>query len=84
MPLDISARKFDLPSVSYGPFRFLEAVPWLMLAAALRIFAAGRAPGIQVAATIVVSFAIFLAFLLAAPHDRIRRRPHQSGRFEFC
>jgi hypothetical protein len=66
MPPDIAARPFNLPSVSFGPFRILEAVPWLMLAAALRIFAAGQAPAIQVAATIAVSFAIFLAFLLAA------------------
>ena len=66
MPLDIPARRFDLPSVSYGPFQFLEAVPWLMLAAALRIFAARQAPAIHVACTIVISFAIFLAFLLAA------------------
>lgn len=61
----IAIQPIRLPTVTYGPFRLLEAVPWLMLAAALRTlqvqgglmwFVAGEAS----------DFSVFIAFLLAA------------------
>jgi hypothetical protein len=54
-----------LPTVSYGPFRLMDAVPWLMLAAALRIIQ--WMGGLQALfAAIGADLSIFLAFLLAA------------------
>jgi hypothetical protein len=59
------SRPLGLPNVSYGPFRLLEAVPWLMLATACRFIAPPGALGV-VAAHSLSSVCIFLAFLLAA------------------
>ncbi len=55
-----------LPTVSFGPLRLMEAVPWLMFASAMRIIAVvvGGLPGL--AASVFSDIAIFLAFLLAA------------------
>lgn len=53
------------PSVSFAPFRLLEAVPWLMLASAIRFVCYGK-PGLLVVGLVLESFALFLAFLLAA------------------
>lgn len=53
------------PNVSFGPFRMLEVLPWLMLASSMR-FAAYASPGIVALLLLVVeSFALFLAFILA-------------------
>ena len=54
-----------LPWVSYGPFRQMEAVPWLMLAASMRIvaFAGGL---IAVPALIIANVALLLAFVIVA------------------
>src|ERR1043165_4379279 len=54
-----------LPTVSFGPYVLLEAVPWLMLASALRFLAYVK-PLVALPAIILASFSIFLAFLLAA------------------
>jgi hypothetical protein len=32
-------RQHAFPNVSFGPFRFLEAMPWLVLAASMRVIA---------------------------------------------
>jgi len=55
-----------LPTVSFGPLRLMEAVPWLMFASAMRIIAVvvGGLPGLL--AAVFSDIAIFLAFLLAA------------------
>src|SRR5262245_32571059 len=53
------------PSVSFGPYGLLEAVPWLMFASALR-FLAYMKPVIALPAIVGASFSILLAFLLAA------------------
>src|SRR5262245_8333786 len=54
-----------LPVISYGPFRMLEAVPWLMLASALRLVAyASR--GLALPCLVLASVSLFLACLLAA------------------
>jgi hypothetical protein len=54
-----------LPQVSFGPFRFLEALPWLVLAAALRVVAFGGGP-VAIPAIIVASIAVLHAFLVVA------------------
>jgi hypothetical protein len=55
----------SLPQVSFGPFRFLEALPWLVLAAAMRVIAFGGGP-IAFPATFVASIAVLHAFLVVA------------------
>ncbi len=60
-----AARPLRLPTVSYGPFRLLEAVPWLMLATALRFVGARGGVSGQLA-NICAEVSVFLAFLLAA------------------
>jgi hypothetical protein len=35
------AQRLTRPDISYGPFRFFEAVPWLLMALACRVTAAG-------------------------------------------
>lgn len=54
-----------LPLVSYGPFRQLEAVPWLMLAASMRIAAFGGGL-IALPAIIIADVALLLAFVIVA------------------
>jgi hypothetical protein len=51
--------------VSFGPFRFIEALPWLVLAAAARVIAFGGGP-IALLATLVASIAVLHAFLVTA------------------
>lgn len=54
-----------LPTVSYGPFRLLEAVPWLMFATAMRIVASSG--GVRALfATVFADLSVFLALLLTA------------------
>ena len=57
--------KISLPNVSYGPFRLLEAVPWLMFASALRFASYGKSL-LMVISFVLEAIALFLAFLLAA------------------
>ena len=54
-----------LPTVSFGPYGLLEAVPWLMFAAAMRFLGYSNA-AFALPALILSSLALFLAFLLAA------------------
>lgn len=50
------------PKISFGPFRMLEAVPWLMFATSMRVLAwQGLVPCLLLA-----NAALFLAFVLAA------------------
>jgi hypothetical protein len=58
-------RSLALPTVSYAPFRLLEAVPWLMFAAAMRTLTVRPFP-VWLAADICSDVSIFFAFLLAA------------------
>jgi hypothetical protein len=55
----------SLPQVSFGPFRFLEALPWLVLAAAMRVVAFGGGP-MAFPAIVVASIAVLHAFLVVA------------------
>lgn len=58
-------RQASLPHITFGPFRFLHGMPWLMLAAAMR-FMAVRSPGIALPATILAHFCVLYAFLVTA------------------
>jgi hypothetical protein len=58
-------RLASLPHISFGPFRFLHGLPWLMLAAAMR-FMAGNGWGIALPATIIADFCVLYAFLVTA------------------
>jgi hypothetical protein len=55
----------SLPHVSFGPFRFLEALPWLAMAAAMRVIAFGGGT-LAIAAIIVAAIAVLHAFLVVA------------------
>jgi hypothetical protein len=54
-----------MPQVSFGPFRFLEGLPWLVLAAAMRVLASGGGP-IAIPAVVVASIAVLHAYLVVA------------------
>jgi hypothetical protein len=58
-------RQKTSPRVSFGPFRFLETLPWLVLAAAMRVVAFGGGP-IALPAVIIASIAVLHAFLVMA------------------
>jgi hypothetical protein len=55
----------SLPQVSFGPFRYLEALPWLVLAAAMRVIAFGGGP-VAFPAIVVASVAVLHAFIVVA------------------
>lgn len=52
-----------LPNVSFGPFRFLEAMPWLVLAASIRVIGFNNR-FIAIPAMIFASVAVLHAFLV--------------------
>jgi hypothetical protein len=52
-----------LPSVSYGPFRPIGAVPWLLLAALMRVVAFGGGL-LAVPATVIADISLLLAFVI--------------------
>jgi hypothetical protein len=55
----------SLPQVSFGPLRFLEALPWLVLAAAMRVIAfTGGAMAFP--ALVVATIAVLHAFIMVA------------------
>ena len=53
MPASRVPSHLTLPSVSYGPFRQIGAVPWLLLAAFMRVIAFGG--GITALPAIVIA-----------------------------
>jgi hypothetical protein len=55
----------SLPQVSFGPFRFLEALPWLVLAAAMRVIAFTGGP-MAFPALVVATIAVLHAFIMMA------------------
>jgi hypothetical protein len=55
----------SLPQVSFGPFRFLEALPWLVMAAAMRVVAFGGG-AMALPAIIMANVAVLHAFLVVA------------------
>lgn len=63
MSLALRQQRLTRPNVSFGPFRFLEALPWLILATTMRVVAYGGGP-VALPATIIASIAVLLAFVL--------------------
>lgn len=57
------SRRLFRPAISFGPFRFLEAIPWLALAAAMRVIAYTNGV-IAIPAIIIASIATLQAFIL--------------------
>lgn len=55
----------SLPEISFSPFRFPQALPWLVLAAAMRVVAYGGGL-LALPAIIVASIAVLHAFLVVA------------------
>jgi hypothetical protein len=53
----------SLPQLSFGPFRLLEALPWLVLAAAMRVVAFGGG-AIALPAIVIANIAVLHAFLV--------------------
>lgn len=57
------ARRF--PSVGFGHYLLLEAVPWLLLASATRMHARHSVGGIALLVLLIAQFALLIAFLVA-------------------
>lgn len=55
----------SLPQISFGPFGLFQALPWLVLAAAMRVIAFGGGP-VSLPAVIVASIAVLNAFVVMA------------------
>jgi hypothetical protein len=60
-------RKASLPQTSFGPLRLLPALPWLILAAAMRVIAFGGG-AVAFPAIVVATVAVLHAFLVTAQH----------------
>lgn len=62
MSIDLAKQRSSLPTVGFGPFRLIEALPWLMLAAAMRIVAfSGGA--VALPAIVIADVAILFAYM---------------------
>lgn len=53
------------PKISFGPFRFMEAMPWLVLAASIRVIGFNNR-FIAIPALVLASIAVLHAFLVVA------------------
>jgi hypothetical protein len=60
-----SRRQTAVPQTSFGPLRLLPALPWLILAAAMRVIAFTGGPA-ALPAQIVAATAVLVAFLVTA------------------
>lgn len=54
------------PSVSFGPYLLLEALPWLLFATCARTYSRGLPGVLAISGMLIVQFAVFFAFLLAS------------------
>lgn len=63
MSITLRQDRLTRPNTSFGPFRFLEALPWLVLATTMRVLAYGGGP-IALPAIIVASISVLMAFVL--------------------
>lgn len=70
-------RKQAFPNVSFGPFRFFEAMPWLVLAASMRVIAFNNHL-IAIPAIIFASIAVLHAFLVVTQRS-IEMAQGQTG-----
>lgn len=60
------AQRLTRPETSDAPFRFFEAVPWLLLAEAFRVVGAGAGPVLILPAFILESVGVLMAFKAVA------------------
>jgi len=65
MPANIRSQYISRPDITFGPLRFIEALPWLVLATGMRVIAFGGGPA-ALPAIIVASIAVMQAFLVTA------------------
>jgi hypothetical protein len=73
----------SIPQVSFGPFRFLDALPWLVMAAAMRVVAFGGGP-VALPAIVVASIAVLHAFLVVAQRSiELAGGQSQLGELDF-
>ncbi|WP_249137124.1 hypothetical protein [Bradyrhizobium tropiciagri] len=72
----LSLRK-TRPETSFGPFRPLPALPWLVMAAALRIVGYGK-PGLILPTLVLADICVLLAFFATA-RDSIQAAGGQSS-----
>lgn len=78
--MTVSLRKSlqtSVPLTQFGPFRLLQALPWLVLAAAMRVIAFGGG-AVALPAIIVASLAVLQAFLATATRS-IEAEGGQTG-----
>ena len=78
--MSVSLRKSlqtSVPQTQFGPFRLLLALPWLVLAAAMRVIAFGGG-AVALPAIIVANLAVLQAFLATATHS-IEAEGGQTG-----
>jgi len=59
------SRSLSRPNVTFGPFRFMEALPWLVVAAAMRVLAFSVGP-LAILALVFASIAVLNAFIVVA------------------
>ena len=72
------------PEVSFGPFGFLESLPWLVLAAAMRVIAFTSNGSMALLATFVASVAVLHAFIVVAQRAIELADGHTSlGKLDF-
>lgn len=65
MTIALRQQRLTRPNTSFGPFRFFEALPWLVLATTMRVITYGGGP-LALPAIIIASTAVLLAFVLVA------------------
>ena len=65
------------PDITFGPFRFIEALPWLVLAAAMRVMAFGT-PGLGIVFIGIATIAVLNAFIVVTQRS-IELAGGQSG-----
>ena len=78
--MSVSLRKSlqtSIPQTQFGPFRLLQALPWLVLAAAMRVIAFGGGAA-ALPAIIVANLAVLQAFLATATRS-IEAEGGQTG-----
>ncbi|WP_199805547.1 hypothetical protein [Bradyrhizobium lablabi] len=77
-------RQQAFPNVSFGPFRFFEAMPWLVLAASMRVIAFNNA-WIAIPATVFASIAVLHAFLVVTQRSiELAQGQTNLGTLEFA
>jgi hypothetical protein len=67
----------SVPQTQFGPFRLIQALPWLVMAAAMRVIAFGGG-AVALPAIVVADLAVLQAFLATATRS-IEAEGGQTG-----